>query len=240
MITSKQNKQVEYAKKLADKKGRRESGEFLIEGAKLVADAFAHGLDVTRVFVTPEHGKTYPCETLAVSEAVMKSLCDAETNQGVAATAKIPASKPYDKKSALVLDRIQDPKNLGSILRTAMGAGINTVFLLNCADAFSPKALRAGMSGQFAINLIATDAEVLKQLTAGMQIISADMGGENVFTFKAEKDFVLILGNEGGGISEELKALSAHTVSVPMKNNLESLNVAVSAGIIMYQITSNK
>ena len=243
MITSKQNSQILAAKKLKEKKGRQEGCTFLIEGAKLVADAFSCGLEVVKIFVTPERANEFEnyagkCEIVLVSEAVIKAICDAETNQGVAAIIAKPQAEPYDKKSALVLDRLQDPKNLGSILRTASATGVNTVFLIDCADPFSPKALRAGMSGQFLLNLIEADVKSVKEQTKGMQVLAADMCGENIFGFKAEEDFVLVLGNEGGGISGELRSVCTHTVSVPMKNNFDSLNVAVACGILLYQLIS--
>jgi TrmH family RNA methyltransferase len=217
MIASKQNKQIEQAKKLLDKKGRKETGEFLIEGQKLVSDAFLHKIDISKVFVTEEKEREFrkyadKCDIVIVSEDIIKVLCDTKTHQGVVAVGKIPPSRLFDRSSCLVLDRIQDPKNLGSLLRTAMATDIRTVFLIDCVDAFSPKALRSGMSGQFVLNLVETTEMEVAEQTKDLQVICSDMRGENVFRFESADDIALVLGNEGSGISNELKSRCKHVV----------------------------
>lgn len=242
MITSKQNSAILAASKLNDKKGRKEQGLFLIEGQKLVFDAFKHGIAVQKVFVSADvktDFSSYGCEVVEVSPEVMKVLSDTKTNQGVVAVAKLPDKKPYCGGNALLLDRIQDPKNIGAIIRTACATGYNDVFLIDCADVFSPKSLRSGMSGQFMLNFIETSEEEFVKNFEGKRILCADMQGENIFEFSCG-EHILILGNEGQGVSDVLASLATNTVRIPMENNLESLNVAVSAGIIMYQLNRDK
>ena len=141
VVTSKENASVVAAAKLKDKKGRREQGKFLIEGQKLVCDARKYGICFDKIFVTQQYQDKFADfgEVVVVSESVMKHICDTKTNQGVVAVAFLPKQKEFDGKKALLLDRIQDPGNIGSILRTACATGYKNIFLIDCADVFSPK-----------------------------------------------------------------------------------------------------
>ena len=242
VVTSKENASVVAAAKLKDKKGRREQGKFLIEGQKLVCDARKYGICFDKIFVTQQYQDKFADfgEVVVVSESVMKHICDTKTNQGVVAVAFLPKQKEFDGKKALLLDRIQDPGNIGSILRTACATGYKNIFLIDCADVFSPKSIRGGMSGQFMLDFFeVTEQEFLAQYSDKF-IICADMNGQNVFEFDCPNDHILILGNEGQGVAENLSKVAKSTVMIPMQNNLESLNVAVSGGIIMYQLCRNQ
>lgn len=237
MITSKSNATVVAAAKLKDKKGRREQGKFLIEGRKLIRDAAARGVTFDRIFVTEDFsGDLPPCEVSCVSESVLKYISDTKTNQGAVGVAYLPEQAVYDGENALLLDRVQDPSNIGSLLRTACAAGYKNVFLVDCADVFSPKAIRCGMSGQFSLNFFEVSEESFLSEHGGEWIVCADMDGENVFEAACPEKHILVLGNEGQGVSENLMRAAKQKVKIPMQNNLESLNVAVSGGIIMYQL----
>ena len=150
--------------------------------------------------------------------------------------AYLPEQAVYDGEKALLLDRVQDPSNIGSLLRTACAAGYKNVFLVDCADVFSPKAIRCGMSGQFSLNFFEVSEESFLSEHGGEWIVCADMDGENVFEAACPEKHILVLGNEGQGVSENLMRAAKQKVKIPMQNNLESLNVAVSGGIIMYQL----
>ncbi len=240
MITSKENQWVSAAVKLKEKKGRVEQGKFLIEGRKLIYDAKKHCVKFDKIFVTQENFenfKDFSCEIFIVTEQVIKYLSDTKTNQGAVAVAYLPLQKEYDGTKALLLDRIQDPRNIGAIIRTACASGYKNVFLIDCADVFSPKAIRCGMSGQFMLNFIETTALDFSAKYGDCFIVCADMLGENIFNAQCPENHILVFGNEGQGVSEDLAKLAKLTVSIPMENNLESLNVAVSGGIIMYQLS---
>lgn len=239
VVTSKENASVVAAAKLKDKKGRREQGKFLIEGQKLVCDARKYGIRFDKIFVTQEYEQKFADfgNIIVVTESVMKHICDTKTNQGVVAVAFLPQQKEFDGKKALLLDRIQDPGNIGSILRTACATGYKNVFLIDCADVFSPKSIRGGMSGQFMLDFFEVTEQEFLSKYGDEFIICADMNGQNVFDFDCPDDHILILGNEGQGVAENLSAKAKSTVMIPMQNNLESLNVAVSGGIIMYQLS---
>ena len=175
-----------------------------------------------------------------VSDGVFKSISSEKTPQGVIAVVKIPQSelKP-PKKSCLLLDCLQDPGNLGTVVRSANAAGYEDIYLINCTDPYSPKAVRASMSGIFFVNLYLGSREEILKTLEGVPLICADMHGENVFEFTPPEKFCLCIGNEGGGISTEVFERADFTVKIPMRETCESLNAAVSAGIAMYALKNN-
>jgi TrmH family RNA methyltransferase len=134
------------------------------------------------------------------------------------------------------LDNLQDPGNLGTIIRTANAAGIEDIYLINCVDPYSPKCVRASMSGIFFVNIYEGEKKEVLNAVSSVPLICADMNGENIFSFTPPEKFCLCIGNEGGGISEEVKRAAAYTIRIPMRTTCESLNAAVSAGIAMYEL----
>ena len=160
--------------------------------------------------------------------------------QGVLALVHMPQNKAdRPQGSCLLLDRIQDPGNLGTIIRTANAAGYDELYLINCTDAYSPKAVRASMSGIFFVKIYECTAEEAFCVLSDVPLICADMNGEDIFTFTPPKKYCLCIGNEGGGISDEVMNKSQHKVKVPMRDSCESLNAAISAGIAMYQLKNS-
>jgi tRNA G18 (ribose-2'-O)-methylase SpoU len=136
----------------------------------------------------------------------------------------------------LLLDGVSDPSNVGAILRTAAAAGYNEVYMTDdSADAYSNKAVRASMTGVLRVNVMRAPRERLLEVI-NVPLWIADMNGESVFTAKPNGDFCLVIGNEGNGVSRQVKDKASFTVSIPMDNGVESLNAAVSAGILMYNL----
>ena len=262
LITSRQNGNVKRAASLKQKKNRDFFGEYLVEGEKLVCEAFETGQSVRAVFASQKYAqlaKKLVCESqnkcdlnsggfvspelFEVSDGVLESVSDEVTPQGIVAVVKINKNPPIGRLThTLLLDRLQDPGNVGAILRLAAAAGISDVFLISCADPYSPKAVRSSMSGLFRVNLHFTDerraVEFFKQ--NGISLICADMSGENIFSFTPPEKFCLCVGNEGNGISEYLKCSANETVSVPMRGGVESLNVGIAAGITLYTLLNDK
>ena len=136
----------------------------------------------------------------------------------------------------LLLDGLQDPANVGAIIRTAVAAGYEDVYLAGCADPFSPKSVRASMSGVFFARIMQGTQEEILSAIAGMSVIAADMGGEDVFSYVAPEKFCLAVGSEGSGLSALVRGRADVTVRIPMDARTESLNAAVSAGILMYAL----
>jgi TrmH family RNA methyltransferase len=241
-ITSLKNPKVAAWKALKDRKGRRESGCFLVEGRKMVEEALASAFDVETVLV--QEGVSFPDGlTMPVYELpahVLAAVCDTKTPQGIAAVVRMKEQSALGKH-IVVLDGVQDPGNVGTIIRTADAAGLNGVLLSNqCADVFSPKVLRATMGSIFRMNLRTTDdlpGELTKLREKGYSILSSQLDGTPFYERQdvAER-FALIIGNEGNGVSEQVQQTATHRVRLPMRGGAESLNAAIAAAIMMYEL----
>lgn len=241
-ITSLKNPKVTAWKALKDRKGRRESGCFLVEGRKMVEEALASAFDVETVLVQegmelPE-GLTMPVYELPAH--VLAAVCDTKTPQGIAAVVRMKEQSALGKH-IVVLDGVQDPGNVGTIIRTADAAGLDGVLLSNqCADVFSPKVLRATMGSIFRMNLRTTDdlpGELTKLREKGYSILSSQLDGTPFYEReKVAERFALIIGNEGNGVSEQVQQTATHRVRLPMRGGAESLNAAIAAAIMMYEL----
>lgn len=245
ILTSKNNPLIKETASLKEKKGRKELGLFLVEGRKMVAECQKSPIEIERVFVSESYaGELAFDESLIVrvSDDVFRFLSDEKTPQGILCRAHIPQDNILPPSGRCIfLDGVADPGNVGTILRTANAAGYSQVYLsAECADPYAPKSVRASMSGLFFTRLCRGTREEVLSALRGTPIIVADMDGENVFTFSSPKDFTLAIGNEANGISDETQAIATHTVKIPMEATQESLNAAVSAGIIMYVLIKDK
>ena len=242
VITSLDNARIVEVAKLSDKKYRRLSGQYVIEGARLVSDALRHGATVTSVYVRESDATNYNFDNqVVVSDKVFAKMCDTVNSQGVLAVVRnreSELSKP--KGNCLVLDGLQDPGNVGTLIRTAVACGFTDIYAVNSVDLYSPKVLRSAMSAHFCVKLHELESiEQIFDLLEGTQTVSAHMDGENVFSTRFGKRVALILGNEGNGLSDYSRKHAAKTVALPMENGFESLNVAVAGSVIMYQIYSH-
>ncbi len=236
VIVSKSNPLVKEFSALKDKKFRKERGFFLVEGEKMVREAVASGMNVVRLAVRDGYeGETYSLPTHVFGADAFCAICDEKTPQGIVAEVKIPEfSLKSPQNSCLLLDGVSDPGNLGAIIRTANAAGYEEIYLVDCVDPFSPKCVRASMSGVFFVKLMKGSREEVLSVLAETPILAADMNGENLFDFVAPEKFALSIGNEGRGLSQEVRSAATHTVRIPMRESAESLNAAVSASIAMY------
>ena len=245
IITSKNNPLIKETAALKDKKGRKQLGMFLVEGRKMLSECGKSGLAIDCVFLSESYRgeEDFACERFVrVSDDVFKLLSDEKTPQGVLGRVRIPNTKLQPPKGrCLLLDGVSDPGNMGAILRTANAAGYKEVYLTNdCTDPYSPKSVRASMSGVFFTQIYFGEREEILSVLSEVPVITADMDGENVFAFHAPKTFALAIGNEGNGISDACKQASAFVVRIPMSDTQESLNAAVSAGIAMYVLIEDE
>jgi len=248
VITSKDNQKIKLIRKvMTDKKARRETRLFVLEGARLARDAVNSGrVEVEEIFVSESFSKTN-CVAFAhndisiVADNVFDTITDTVNSQGVIALCRIPANffcgirakQTAAEKNIVLLDRVRDPGNVGATIRTAAAAGWDSVICIDCADPYSPKSVRASMGGLLFVDIIETGYEIVDELK--MPIIAADMGGESVFDKSFDGKICLCIGSEADGLSKKIKDKAAATVSIPMQNT-ESLNAAVSAGILMYAL----
>ena len=238
IILSRQNPLVKELASLKEKKGRRRTGTFLVEGHKMVREAVASGMDVVRLILREDYaGETYGLSAVLLGRDAFAAVCDEKTPQGIAAEVAIPLRSVQPPQGrCLLLDGLQDPANVGAIIRTAVAAGYEDVYLAGCADPFSPKSVRASMSGVFFARIMQGTQEEILSAIAGMPVIAADMGGEDVFSYVAPEMFCLAVGSEGSGLSALVRSRADVTVRIPMDARTESLNAAVSAGILMYAL----
>ncbi len=239
MITSKQNEKVKQVVKLQDKKHRDELGLYVIEGIKLVKEAISLGVQIDCVFCTEKWVESLECTAIrmeVVTEQVFKAMSYEVTPEGVLAVARKPVNQ-IGKPSglSLLLDGVSDPANVGAIVRTAAASGYAEIYAVNCGDAYSPKAVRASMGGIFKVKFYACSMDNALE-SINCPLVVADMKGTRMDSLKIDGKFCLVIGNEAHGVSENVKSKSEYTVSIPMENGMESLNAAVSAGILMYAL----
>ncbi len=246
VIRSSGNEFIKYARSLRTKKGRRESGAFLVEGEKCVEEliTFMPG-SIQSVIIADDRYSCLKREAEAkgarvyrVTESVLESVCDCKTPQGIAAVAAQPRYNEIYSGFIVMLDDVQDPQNLGTIIRTADAAGCSCVVLSRgSADCFSPKAVRASMGSLFHIPVIRAEliAYIEKLASLGYDIACGHLKGDTDFALDHKKT-CLVIGNESRGVSEDIMRVSTKLLKIPIYGKAESLNAAVAAGILIYKI----
>jgi len=235
VITSTDNATFKALRALTTKKGRQGQGLCIIEGEKAIFENLG---SVDQIFIREDKDVTpnlKDMEPVILSKKLFAQITDLETCPGILATVEIP-SKSEISFPFLVLDRLQDPGNMGTILRTAAAFGYQTIFVIDCVDVWSQKVLRAGMGNQFKLNIMETDYTSLEKQTGDARLFIADMGGSDSVYGLEDHNYGLVLGNEGQGVSETIKELPHTILSIPMENKVESLNVAVAGAILMYTL----
>ncbi len=238
VIVSRNNALVKELASLKEKKFRKERGAFLVEGGKMVRECAASGLEIMRLIVREDYGgETFSLPAVRLGADAFRAVCDEKTPQGIVAEVALPRYplRPPEG-SCLFLDGVSDPANVGAIVRSAVAAGYREIYCADCADPFSPKSVRASMSGVFFARIMEGTREEIFDALKGVSMIAADMSGENVFSFEPPERFALCVGNEGGGLSAQTRDRARYTVRIPMDEQTESLNAAVSASILMYEL----
>ena len=244
-ITSLKNAKVTTWKSLKDRKGRKETGCFLVEGRKMVEEALASAFPVDAILVDADRAAEFTLPghipVFTMPSHVLAAVCDTKTPQGIAAVVRM-ADVQLTGSRLVAMDGVQDPGNVGTIIRTADAAGFDGVILsTQCADVFSPKVLRATMGSIFRMGIRVTDdlPGVLAQMVKeGSSVLSSQLDGEPFYQRSPMNErFVLVIGSEGNGVTDEVKAVATHKVKLLMRGGAESLNAAVAAGIMMYELT---
>jgi len=250
VIDSLQNPRVRIWRSLKDRSGRAEHGLFLAEGEHMAGEASAAGkaecllLDKARAGCFPAlTGAAGGIPVFLLAGHVMQAVCDTKTPQGVAAVCRMPGGAPLDRLGPRVvaLEGVQDPGNVGAILRT-MDAAAFTGLLIDgkTADPFSPKALRATMGGIFRVPVRAAGSlarDLMGLRARGYGILAGVLGGGPFYSRRPDPErLCLLIGGEGAGLSEEAAACATSRVTLPMPGGAESLNAAVAAGVMIYDI----
>jgi len=239
IYTSKQNDTIKFLASLKDKKNRVENGLYVAEGLKMVNEAIKLKKDIYAVVAVSNVCNRITkgeYKLIEVTKEVFSVLSDEKTPQGCLVVLRIPkvSSTPCDK--VLILDRVSDPGNMGTIIRTAAAFGYNDLYLIESTDPFSPKAVRSSMSGIYAVNIHQVPVKQIFDELSSHQLICADMDGENLNGFKHKDKFAIILGNEANGVEDCIRCLADKVVSIPMNECVESLNVGVAGSILMYKL----
>lgn len=233
-ITSRNNPRIKHLRRLLDDRDARyESGQYIVEGLRAVQAAAPIG----ELYV--EEGRPVPeiaAEKIyVVAPHAFEAIAGTENSQGVIGLAALRVRDAAELKPDaryVLLDRLQDPGNMGSIIRTAAAFGYGGIIVTSgTVDPFSPKVVRstAGYLSRLEVFRLG-DPEELAPLT----VIAADAAGTDIRSFAWPDHFVLAVGNEGAGISQEIRALARRTVRIGMTEGVESLNAAVAAGILLY------
>lgn len=258
MITSAGNQQMKHVIQLNKKaKTRYEQRVFVVEGMKMCMEAPKQ--DIVAMYVsetflqTPEHVqriKDYSYEVVA--DNVFKTISDTQTPQGILALVKMPEYSLEDllgegrkQPHLLILESIQDPGNLGTMIRTGEGAGV-TGILMNktTVDVFHPKTIRATMGSLFRVPFYVTDSlkETLEELKKkGISLYAAHLKGEQSYDRPDYRNPCgFLIGNEGNGLTEETAESADAYIRIPMEGKVESLNAAIAATLLMYEVNRQR
>ncbi len=253
-ITSKENELIKNVKKLKEKKYRDEEGMFLIEGAKIVEEAILENALVKYIFVCDELKDSNSDELLkkielvsnereiiTVSKKVFEEISDVKNPQGIAAVISKNNNKEIDltQDFFLLLDGIQDPGNIGTIIRTADSLNIKQIIVSNnTVDVYNPKVLRSTMGAIFRVNVIYTDlVNVIDNLKEnGIKVYATDLKTDKSIYDVDYKKAAVVIGNEANGVSIDVLDASTERIKIPMLGKTESLNASVATSVILYEV----
>lgn len=251
-ITSNSNQQIKDWKKLHTRKERKMTSTYLVEGFHLVEEALNYKKDAIQKVIVREDILTNDAyltmnidakKVITVSEQVAAELSETETNQGIFAVVAIDKIDFPETVNGpfLLLDAVQDPGNVGTMIRTADAAGFQGVILgKGTVDLYNSKTLRSAQGSHFHIEVYEGDlSEFISRLKDQDVKIYGTALNEDAESYKninEDKTFALMVGNEGSGISNDMMALVDQNIYIPMKGQSESLNVAIAASIIMFHL----
>ncbi len=256
MLTSTTNPTIKQVRALqARSRSRREAGAFVVEGMRLVEEAVQAEWNTQFVLYTPgldERGEdiitTYQqrgVELIAVSPGVMQHASDTQSPQGILAVLSMKSlPTPASADFILILDGVRDPGNMGTLLRTALAAGIDAVWLHpGVVDAYSPKVVRAAMGAHFHLPIEVLSWEDIQKRAASLNLtlFLADSADGEPYTRAAfERPLGLILGGEAHGASDQAWAMDPQPVHIPMPGRAESLNAAIAGAILLFEVVRQR
>lgn len=244
-ITSNKNKIITHIKKLDSTSYRRKTGEFVIEGERLVRDAVSNGVELCYLIVSESYKGDIPYSdnVYKLSDKLFDEIKLTVNSQGIMAVCRIFDMEIkedfYSKDLIVYLDGIQDPGNMGTIIRTCDASGVGGIILSPyCADVFNPKVVRSTMASLFNVDMAVCDKEILCHLKEKGFTIYATSLEESIPYYDADfnKKSVIVIGNEANGVREEVLGISDCCIKIPMVGKVESLNAAVATGITLYEV----
>ena len=262
IITSENNPLIKEIKSLKLKKFREQKKLYFIEGIKFVEESLLSDEEINVLIISHSmvndqkilelvqkaDQKDHSIKIYSVADNIFKNLSDTETPQGIIAVIKMKTytlENIFDmdsnkNKLFIILDAVQDPGNMGTIFRTAEGAGVDGIFMsTNCVDIYNPKVLRSTMGSIFHIPVIETNdlSHTINFLKSrGIKIYASHLDAtNNYYELNVSRNTAFIIGNEANGISEQTAALADCLIKIPMYGKAESLNASIAAGILMYE-----
>ena len=225
-------------KNLKDKKYRREKGLFFVEGNKFCLDLLNSDIEIVYTLTSNKNLKDFP-NIEVVSEKMLSSLATTKTNQDIVCVCKMKKYGISSIGNSLILDNLQDPGNVGTLVRSALAFGFDDIYLVNGADPYSEKVIRSSAGLIMSARLHVCNFGEIKQNKNEIAdiFVVADMHGEDINKIHLPKGRVaVIIGNEGQGVSEEFKSIANTTISIQMTPKVESLNAGVAGSIIMQKL----
>ncbi len=244
VIASSANQKIAFLRSLINqKKARKEHRLFIVEGATLYKETPSLLIQETFVREGEEAlislASTKDAPVHVVSQKVFDSLSDTVTPSGIMAIVKKAQPNSSLGNSVLLLDGVMDPGNVGTLIRTAAGFEMDSVVLVDSAEAYSPKVVRSAMGAVFSLNIVETDREGSIALLGDRTVYALDMGGVDLKSVTVAKDYVIAVGNEAHGISKEIEDRADCIVAIKAKG-IESLNAAVAGSIAMFHFSNQK
>lgn len=250
-VLSKDNELIKQVAKLQNSaRSRREQGLFVAEGLRICEDCYDNVVELVSLIITNSFADKFPqkaeklsikaAETVMVNESIFQKISDTKNPQGILAVCKIPKNKNTEILSDgkyIALENIADPSNLGAVSRTAEALGIDGIILSSdSVDPFSPKALRASMGTLVRMPIIVTENFCKELQNSGLTLYACVVkDGKSITEVAFKKGSAILLGNEANGLSDNAKQI-AEEITIPMKGNAESLNLAVAASIAMWEL----
>lgn len=234
VITSKDNKRIKAVRKLLTKKERTKAKQFLIEGEHLIEEALKWNANILELFVLENSEFNFDLKTTVVTKNVMKSLSTLVTPPGIIAVVEMN-TQTVDSNRILALDGVQDPGNLGTLIRTADAFNFKRILIgKDTVDPYSDKVLRSSQGSHFHVSI--EDMDLVEAINDFDGIVlTTDLQGEPLNKNKITGPIMIVLGNEGQGVSDDVLSHANYKVKIDMPGHAESLNVSVAGGILMHQ-----
>ncbi len=257
VLSSRNNPRIKEACALKEAQTRRRTGLFLLEGARLCFDAAANGTEILQLFVTEKAAEKYFREfsllkekaeqSFYINDSVAQKLADTKNPQGFFAVCREKKISPEIRSDGMYIftDNIQNPDNLGAIVRTAEALGADGLIINSGCDIYSPKAQRASMGALLRFPVIRTD-DAVKLLVScrnnGMKIFASVVYPEarKITDISPGGGSILVIGNEGNGVSEEILLISDERITIPMRGKAESLNASAAASILIWEFLKER
>ncbi len=233
------NNRIKELAKLKQKKYREKN--VIVEGHRLIDQLIRNSVEIEEIFITENsniHFDSFPNDKLfLIKDWQLQKITSTKNPQEIAALIKTKTQKITDKKFLLYLDDIKEPGNLGAMIRTATATGISGIVLSpESCEIFNPKVIRSSLGTVFSFPIEIHDYKWMKEQNAKI-VVTTLKEAENLYNFKLPSgDIILVIGSEAFGVSDEIQKLADYKIKIPLNNNVESLNAAVAAGIIIFHL----